>query len=192
MKVKSVLFLAVIMLTSSVLKAQDEFKKFRVGIGLGYAMASGKGSSGGVLFDIEPGYRITDQILVNLRYENAVIVRGSATETEVDLDAAGIGSYTLNGQYYFGSDMFRPYVGLGFGLYSLAAISVNAGSTGGGADVSAENKFGVYPRVGFDFRHFTMNLDYNIIPNTTGEAGTEFKNSYIGIRIGGYFGGGRN
>ena len=180
------------MLASSVLKAQDEFKKFRVGLGLGYGMASGKGSKGGVVVDFEPGYRITDQILVNLRWETAAIVRGSATETEVDLDVAAIGSYTLNGQYYFGSDVFRPYVGLGFGLYTLAAISVDAGSSGGSGDISvAENKFGVYPRIGFDLRHFTMNLDYNILPNTKGEMGSEFKNSYIGIRIGGYFGGGR-
>ena len=55
-----------------------------------------------------------------------------------------------------------------------------------------ETKFGFYPRVGFDAGHFTLSIDYNIVGNSkvSGMDG-EFKNSYLGIRLGGYFGGGR-
>jgi outer membrane protein W len=136
---------------------------------------------------LEPGYRVTDQILANLRIEGAVIARGSATETEISLDIAALGSYTLNGQYYFNNNNFRPYVGVGFGMFSLAAASVDVSAGGGSQEVVASaNKIGFYPRVGFDAGHFTVNLDYNIVPETAG-----IKNSYLGIRIGGFFGGGK-
>lgn len=177
----------------------QEFKKFRVGTGLGYAKPGGKGAGGGILWALEPGYRVSDQILANLRIEGAAVVRGTVEDTGADFDVAAIGSYTLNGQYYFSNNGFRPFVGVGFGLYNLAAVTVESSSTGGGASGAAsESKFGFYPRLGFDAGHFTLNIDYNLIPNTeatvtsgTGNTTMEFKNSYIGIRLGGYFGGGR-
>jgi hypothetical protein len=194
-KISTVIVL--VLLAAVAVKAQD-FKKFRVGVGAGYAMPGGEGSGGGLVFDIEPGYRINDKILANLRYEAAAIIRGTADATSASFDIAGIGSYTLNGQYYLMDGNFRPYVGLGFGMYKIAAASVDANSGGGGVSESAGSKFGFYPRIGFDAGHFTINLDYNIVGNTeavitsgTTTTNTEFKNSYIGIRLGGYFGGGR-
>lgn len=168
----------------------QEFKKFRVGVGLGYAMPGGEGSKGGICFAVEPGYRLNDQIIVGLRMESAVIVRGySESVDDAELDIAGIGSYTLNGQYYFSNEGFRPFVGLGFGIYSLAAVKID------GVDdeiAASESKFGFYPRLGFDAGHFTMQLEYNLIPATKVDGlDGEFKNSYLGIKIGGFFGGGR-
>ncbi|HEX8040612.1 MAG TPA: outer membrane beta-barrel protein [Chryseosolibacter sp.] len=183
-KISTVLLL--IAITAAAAVAQ-EYKAFRVGIGLGYANASGKGAKGGVLWSLEPGYRVNDQILANLRIEGAVIGRGYADETSASVDVAALGSYTLNGQYYFNNNSFRPFVGVGFGMYSLAAVSMTAGTSGGSSQaVAAANKIGFYPRVGFDAGHFTLNLDYNIVPETAG-----IKNSYLGIRIGGFFGGGK-
>lgn len=180
--------LLLVVLTAGASIAQ-EYKPFRVGLGLGYANASGKGAKGGLLWTLEPGYRVNDQILANLRIEGAVIARGSATETEASLDVAALGSYTVNGQYYFNNNNFRPFVGVGLGMYSLAAASVDV-NVGGSANqevVAAANKIGFYPRVGFDAGHFTLNIDYNIVPETSG-----IKNSYLGIRVGGFIGGGRN
>ena len=174
-----------VVLTAAGAVAQ-EFKTFRVGVGLGYALASGKGAKGGVLFNIEPGYRVNDQILANLRIEGAVIGRGYADETSASVDVAALASYTLNGQYYFNNNNFRPFVGAGFGMYSLASASVSAGTNGGTSEVAAATKIGFYPRVGFDAGHFTLSVDYNLVPETNG-----IKNSYIGIRFGGFFGGGR-
>lgn len=183
-RVSTVLLLVVLTAGASV---AQEYKPFRVGLGLGYANASGKGAKGGILWTLEPGYRVNDQILANLRIEGAVIARGSATETEASLDVAALGSYTLNGQYYFNNNNFRPFVGVGFGMYSLAAASMDVNSGGGvNQQVAAANKIGFYPRVGFDAGHFTLNLDYNIVPNTG-----DIKNSYLGIRLGGFIGGGR-
>ncbi len=168
----------------------QEFKKFRLATGLGYAMAGGKGASGGFLYAIEPGYRVSDALTASLRIEGAVVVRGLSEDVaNYNASAAAIGSYTLNGIYYLSNNKFRPYVGAGFGLYNLAAVTVSDSGDGGAA---AESKFGFYPRIGFDLGHFNINLDYNIVGSTKFE-GTdlESKNSYIGIRIGGFFFGGR-
>ena len=185
------------LLLAAVAVNAQEYKKFRVGTGLGYAKASGEGASGGVLWALEPGYRVNDQILANLRIEGAAIIRGTADATSASLDIAGISSYTVNGQYYLMNGGFRPFVGVGIGMFSIAKASIDAGSSTSVAE-SAGTKFGFYPRLGFDAGHFTLNLDYNIVGNTKAVvtdgstvSSTEFKNSYIGIRIGGYFGGGR-
>ncbi len=95
----------------------------------------------------------------------------------------GWGSITLNGQYYFSDDDFRPFIGAGLGGYS-----------------DSENlwRFGVYPRVGFDAGHFTLAMEYNHIRSghTSHESVTNTSNTseahYFGVRIGGFFFGGRN
>jgi outer membrane protein W len=189
---KKILTVAVVILLATAAANAQEFKKFRVGVAAGYAMPGGEGAKGGVCFAVEPGYRISDQLILGLRLESAVIVRGFSEDLGAgfDVDVAGIGSYTVNGQYYFSNESFRPFVGAGLGLYSLAAVKVDVSGFGSGEAAAAESKFGFYPRVGFDAGHFTLQLEYNLIPATKVDGG-EFKNSYLGIKIGGYFGGGR-
>lgn len=179
-----------ILMLMAVAAVAQEYKPVRVGLGLGYANPSGSGAKAGVLFYLEPGYRVSDQILANLRIEGAVVARGfaDAVGESVEVDVAAISSYTLNGQYYFSNNNFRPFAGLGFGMYSLAgnSISIDGGDGDTEIELEAESKFGFYPRVGFDAGHFTLSLDYNIIPESDG-----IKNNYLGIRIGGFIGGGR-
>jgi outer membrane protein W len=156
-------------------------------------MPGGEGAGGGVLFGIEPAYRVNDALAVGLRMEWAAVIRGLSTAVDsYDASAAAIGSYTLNGNYYFSNGNFRPFVGAGVGLFTLAAAAVSGSSGGGSAGAAAESKIGFYPRIGFDASHFTISIDYNIIGKTTFEGSDlEMKNSYIGIRIGGFFFGGR-
>lgn len=190
---KVVYVLALSLLVSSIGYAQD-YKKFRVGLGLGYASASGNGSSGGVIVTVEPSYRVQDNLSIGLRWEAAAVTRGYSQSLAPGstIDVAAIGSFTVNGQYYFGGDgNFRPFGGVGLGLYSLAAVSGNS-SSGAVDATAAESKFGFYPRIGFDFHHFSMSADYNIIPPTKDVFGAgEFKNSYLGIRLGFFIGGGK-
>lgn len=187
--------------------AQD-FKPVKVGIGLGYASPGGDGAKGGVLFYLEPAYRVSDQFAVGLRLESAVMARGyslsgTSSSASVDLDVSANSSYTVNGQYYFSNNSFRPFAGAGFGIYSLAAVKAKASSGTGGSTSSAEvsasaSKFGFYPRVGFDLGHFTMQIEYNIIPSSKSDVvissttyTSESKNSYLGIKAGFFFGGGK-
>ena len=191
---KRILTVAVLVALTAFAAEAQEFKKFRVGLGTGYAMASGEGAKAGVLLYLEPAYRVQDQILVGLRWEAAAVVRGYDATVETGSASASLsGSTALFGQYYFNNNNVRPFVGLGFGTNKIATA---AASFDGEAFAGiSESKFGFFPRVGIDAGHFTLSLDYNIIgaSTLTGTAGTELKtkNNYIGIRLGGFIGGGR-
>lgn len=186
-----ILFVAAVAYTAQA----QEFKKFKVGVGAGYAITSGTGAKGGALFYLEPAYRIQDELLVGLRFEGAGMVRGYAEDVETaSISASFSGSQGIFGQYYFGNETFRPFVGLGLGLNKVTTAAANFGAeTFVGVK---ESKFGFFPRVGFDAGHFTLSIDYNLIGASTlkGSQGGELKtkNNYIGIRFGGFFGGGRN
>lgn len=168
----------------------QEFKKFRWAVGAGYAKPSGEGAGGGLLWATEFGYRLSDPICLSLRIEGAAVIRGLSESISGydNAEVAGISSYTANGIYYLSNEKFRPYVGAGVGMFSLSAVSVGASGVG----AAAETKIGFYPRVGFDLGHFNINIDYNIIGNSDLGNGLESKNSYLGVRVGGFFFGGRN
>ncbi len=188
---KVVLSVLSMVLIANLASAQD-YKPFKLNLGLGYAKPSGGG--GGILLDLEPAYRINDDIAVGLRIESAVMAKISPDGSEAS--AAANGSYTANGQYYLTSSTVRPYVGIGLGVFTLASVSASDANAevGGGAEL------GFYPRLGVDIGHFNINIDYNIISSsesvvadgTTGATTTgKIKNSYMGIRLGAYLFGGR-
>lgn len=172
-----------------------EFKPFKVGIGIGYAVpGTGEGAGGGFLAYLEPAYRATDQVLVGLRLEGAFTARGvkGVNNRDVSGDASSVASYTLNTQYYFNNENVRPFVGAGVGLFSMAAMEFNTAANDPGADeIGTETRFGFYPRIGLDAGHFTITLDYNFVPPTDIPGGGEVKNHYLGIRAGFSIGGGK-
>ncbi len=181
-----------LLLVACTASAQD-YKPFKLGLGLGFALATGNGSAGGALVTIEPAYRVTDKIAVGLRLETAAVTRGYSLTLgpSTEINVAAIGSYTLSGQYYFGSSKFRPFAGLGFGVYTLAAMDVTIDSNINDLVIPAETRVGFYPRIGFDSGHFTMAVEFNVIPSTpVAGAPGEVNNSYLGVRIGGFFFGG--
>lgn len=181
---KKLAFLALVafLATPFVSKAQ-EYKKFKVGLGFGYAMPGGAGAKGGVLLYMEPAYRINDKLQAGLRLEGAIIVSGGAGGGS----ASALGSYTLNGQYYFNNNNFRPFAGLGLGLFDVASGSAKDTKTGKDLVLAGGTVFGFYPRVGFDLGHLTMSLDYNIVT-----AKSPIKANYLGVRMGFNIGGGKN
>lgn len=201
---KSVLVALVVFATASVAQAQyhrdmdynREFKPFKVGIGIGYAVpGAGEGAGGGFIGYLEPAYRATDQVQVGLRLEGAFLVRGvkGVSNRDISGDASSVASYSLNTQYYFNNERVRPFIGAGVGLFSLAAVEFNTAANDPDAnDVGAETRFGFYPRIGVDVGHFTMSLDYNFIPPTDVPTGGEVRNNYLGIRAGINIGGGIN
>lgn len=192
---KKIILLAAFAFAFSASEAQD-YKKFKVGIGVGYGVPNE--GSGGVILYLEPMYRISDQLAAGLRIESAAFLGKPISGTPYTTSAYGVGSYTLNGQYYFSNNNFRPFVGAGFGMYTLAAASADIGGTSVSLNASS-TVFGFYPRVGFDFGHFNLSIDYNLIPSqeTTVSIGgfgtqkTTSNYSYIGLRVGASIGGGK-
>jgi hypothetical protein len=170
------------------LSISQQFQKFRVGIGAGYIIATGDGAGGGGLVALEPGFHITDRILANAKLERAVFVRGTDKGSSLEIDYGRLLSGSINLQYYINNAILRPFVGGGFGFYNIDALTIDVSNVP--TDVPAESKLGLYPRIGFDVAHFTISIDYNIVPPT--KVGlSEYKNNFFAIRIGGFFGGGR-
>ena len=194
---KKILPLLAVVMLSSLAATGQEYKKFKVGLGLGYAIPSQ--GSGGVLLYLEPMYRIQDNLTVGFRMESAALVAEVPSGITASIGVSAVGSYTLNGQYYFGSgSSFRPFAGVGVGIFQLAAATADI--NGNNVQLSASStSIGFYPRIGFDLGHFNLSIDYNIIPSQESQVNLgglglvkQTQNySYIGIRVGASIGGGK-
>jgi len=146
------------------------FKKIKIGIGAGPTFSNVR-----FLVTFEPAYRISDKLSIGIRFEYVNLTRhyGILNSGENDV----IYSYTIDMQYYFSSNRnIKPFFGAGLGEYREGFPTV----------ISYETKLGFYPRIGFDIRHFNLAMDINI---TTFKS-VPFK-SYVGIRVGGFLGGGK-
>ena len=185
-------------------QAQTTFKPFKVNVSIGAAIPSG---GGGVLFAIEPKYGINDQIDIGLRLESAVMARDLVVNGNTSSgNAQGAFSYVLTGNYMFSDEGFRPFVGIGAGLFGIAGTAFSATSGTGGTstngNINAASVFGGMGRIGFKTGHFVLGVEYNLIPNSnsvvydsngTNKIGTsvQSQNSYTGIKVGFDIGGGR-
>ena len=197
--------LAIFILSSTIslsAKGQDavNLKPFKVDLSIGYAIPGGEGTKGGIVLALEPKYAVIPNFAVGLRMEGAIIAKfsgydenGNAMNTKVK----AAGSYLATGDYYFTNNYaLRPFAGAGAGIFSIAGIEVNSSSE----NISGGSKFGGMVRAGIEAGHFRLGLEYNIVPKTTFEGynsdgnyvtGLTSSNSYIGIKIGAFIGGGR-
>jgi len=196
---KNILLLGIALAGVSAANAQTAlaFKPFKVDIALGAAIPQGSGAKAGVLFAVEPKYAVMDELAVGLRIEAAITARGfgDANGNFESADVAANGSYLATGDYYFSKNTFRPFAGAGAGIFSLAKVSVKNSST---SAVEAGSKFGGMIRAGFEVAHFRLGLEYNLIGNSeqtvvsgSSTSTISSKNSYLGIKIGCFIGGGK-
>jgi hypothetical protein len=169
----------------------QEFRKIRVEIGFGSAFnypGYNYPRTTALLAYFDPSYRLNNKIRIGFKME-------------VALGGIVIGSYGPNFQYYFFNKAFRPFVGLGIGFYHPGLPS--NGSTGTGPySTDEETSFGFYPRVGFDWRHITLTVDYNIAATSKAKihyngmdpmnaTNGHLENNYLGLKLGVFIGGGR-
>ena len=156
---------------------------------------------------MEPAYRVTDRISVGLRLQGGAFLRSITLDEDQVTDFSRCLSYTLNAKYYLAtSSSFRPYVGMGLGIYSFAKGSIDGVDNDETYNLtpSAATTWGVYPRVGFDWRRFNFNIDINLLGQTEDSfmvkvydphevtRTTVSKSSHLAATIGFYvFGGGR-
>jgi outer membrane protein W len=173
---------------------------FRVGIDLGYVKPASGG--GGISFTIEPKYNISDNMNVGLKIGGAGMVKevvysnGQTTKAQI----GAVAFYTGTFDYYFhesGKD-FAPFVGGGISYNALANVEIKTdnGTTPPITNIEAKTKMGGLLRAGFEYQHFRLGLEYNIIPrstlqNASGAAIGTISNSYFGLNLGFYIGGGK-
>ena len=191
---KKIFFAFLFMLAvAQVAQAQEE-GKFRVGLEAGYTMPSG---GGGVLFAVEPKYNVADNMNIGIRFESAAMAKNvSAGPVSAEASLTASVSYSGTFDYYFnsGSSSFAPFLGAGAGYSSLGSIGFDINDVEeieGGADLEVDGKFGGLLRAGFEAGKFRLAATYNLIGKTDLGEGAEIKNSYLGISLGFYLGGGK-
>lgn len=150
MRTSIVIFLVVMMSTAAM--AQDEYKPFRIGVGLGL-VAPQKRMPGFLLY-LEPSLRF-QKYSVGLRVE---------TVGQPDADIGILGSYTINGQYYFNEGATRVFGGLGFGAYTVNSAPL--GSCTCESQIMS-TVYGFYPRIGIEKKHLVITLDVNLVQSAT-------------------------
>tara|TARA_R110002126_G_scaffold60603_3_gene157573 strand:- start:1710 stop:2303 length:594 start_codon:yes stop_codon:yes gene_type:complete len=170
---------------------------FRVGLDLGYTVPSNGG--GGVLLSIEPKYNIKDNMNVGLRIGSAAMVRDINTDNNnTTAKISANGSYVGTYDYYFNGSgsTFVPYIGGGAGYYTIANVEFDDNNGGTPDNLDASGKFGGLVRGGFEWGKFRMGLEYNLVPksnlqDSNGANTGKVSNSYLGIHLGFYVGGGK-
>jgi opacity protein-like surface antigen len=180
---KKFLFAAVLLFGVAFAAQSQEYKPFRVDGGLGYGIPFGDAYEGGVLFYVEPKYALNDKIAVGLRWEGALF-GGAGEGVSIGLSSG----YLATGDYYFITNKFRPFVGLGLGAHKIGAATfdVQGEDVALAGEVEGKTNFGGLVRAGFDFVHLRFALSYNY----AGKIGTE-THHYLGITVGFYIGGGK-
>lgn len=175
----------------------QEAGKFRVGLDLGYTVPSNGG--GGVLFSLEPKYNIKDNMNVGLRIGAAAMVRdindnGENISAKISVNGSYVGTY----DFYFNNSggSFVPYIGGGVGYYTIANVEFDDSNSASDLALDASGKMGGLLRGGFEWGKFRMGVEYNLVPKSTlqdisGNEIGEISNSYIGIHLGFYVGGGK-
>ncbi len=158
---KFLLLAAVTLLGMTATNAQVKF-----GFGLGYALPTGDiadFTDGGVSAHLELGYGVTEDIDVSFLYTGDFLV-GSDLNVDTGVGQisgsvgnVAIGTFMLNGRYYFTKEGFRPYGSLGLGFATIGAVEVD--------DVSAEvagstSNFAFRPALGFKYGVLNMNASY--------------------------------
>ncbi|MFV8370191.1 hypothetical protein [Flavobacterium sp. LB2R40] len=172
---------------------------FRVGLDLGVVPSNG---GGGLLLSLEPKYNIKDNMNIGLRMGLAAIVRdvkqsnGQVDSAKLSANSSFVGTY----DYYFSTSgkSFVPYIGGGAGYYAIGNVEFDESDVNSGTQLQPETNgvFGGLVRAGFEWGKFRMGLEYNLMPDTSlqdtnGVDQGTVANSYLGIHLGFYLGGGK-
>lgn len=182
---KTICYFALLVISIASVKSQDGeriFKRFKGDVSFGYATpppGSSTGTSGGILFAMEPKFAIIDQLSVGLRMEGAVMAKFVNTgngDLEVD-NARAAASYLATIDYYFTNNYsFRPFIGGGAGVFNVA--SDYAANNYDYNNSNSEMKFGALARVGAEIRHFRFGIEYNFVPNSNV---VDYNNTVTGV-----------
>lgn len=176
--------------------------RFRMGMELGPAIPKGGGI--GVLLNLEPKINISDNMNVGIRFGVAGLAKdvtyydlSEDYEGEVSANASVTGTF----DYYFnrGGSNFAPYIGAGFGYYTLSSVELNSNDIDNPdtiGNLEASFKWSPMVRAGIELGKFRMGAEYNFVPtsnlqNSNGEVIGEAINQYFGFTFGFYVGGGR-
>jgi|SRR5690554_5105996 len=182
-KIKSTITLFVFFIITSLVHSQN-YKPFKVDVLLGYAIPKSEGNAvkAGVVFTLEPHYRLSDALAVGLRLEGAALAYSSLGSAGGKAEISVMTSYSLTGDYYFRDQGFRPFAGAGLGIFRSSALKLDEETAiNGETTIPASSNFGFFPRIGFEAGHFRFSTEYNFIKD----------GGYLSFKIGLFIGGGK-
>lgn len=174
---------------------------FRFGMDLGAAIPKNGGI--GALVNLEPQILVKENLAFGIRFGIAGLAK-DVTYYDINTDYNGEVSAnasiagTLN--YYFnnGNSRVAPYIGAGFGYYSLASIDLEDTNIDESEIGNLEADFAWAPmlRAGIELAKFRLGAEYNFVPtsnlqNISGDVIGESINQYFGFTLGFTIGGGK-
>ncbi|MDR0566255.1 MAG: hypothetical protein LBG47_04350 [Prevotellaceae bacterium] len=154
MKRKTIILAALLFSATYVAQAQYTYKPFRIDVGTGLSFPVTTFGIG-ILGSVEPQYSI-GRIAIGARVEYHA--ENNATEKDGELVKYN-SAMLLTGDYRFSSGASRPFVGLGFGSYLMAADFVEHDD---GSYSFFGQGAGAMLRAGVDMSHFRFALHYHI------------------------------
>ena len=102
----------------------------------------------------------------------------------------------LEFKYFNNGGKFAPFVGAGVGVFFLANVDFDSNASTSSSGIASGTKLGGLVRAGFESSKFRMALEYNIVPASTWDVtigsvpAGKVENSYFGIKVGFFIGGG--
>ena len=198
------LFLSAFVLVSFAVSAQNT-KPFKVIVAAGYGVTGDYSNSnaikkGGLVYSLEPQYRILGNLDIGLRFEQAFVQRPEFIDeaTVFQTNAKSILSGVVTATYTINlSGALKPYVGIGAGLYhtSPSEQRSSAFNITTAYPLPATNVIGGLARIGVKKGRGTLEIDYNLVSDarvtvSATNRSLTAKNSYISAKIGFTIGGG--
>lgn len=174
---KTLLALIAIVSLSFNLSAQDygplEWDIARFGV----VVPSGDDLGGGIALGSELRFNLNNRLSTGLRVEFAFY--GEGDNSNADISAAG--SYALMADYYLSeTSNFRPFVGVGVGLFTGAEITTKV--NGQDEVTGGDSNFGIVPRIGYELGILRLSAEYNKI---FADDATDYLGVHLALTIGG-------
>lgn len=197
---KTSLYLSLLALLMNIQVQQayaQSYKPFKVNISSQYSFPIASEAIGGASFSVEPKYSLNRSFDLGIRIELASIgYRFDVDGSQLTARKKSLTSQLLTGTYFLKSTGIRPYVGIGVGLYQLPEGNLYDAvtrTTPSYTYVTGGSKAGFMVRTGLKINHLTVGAEYNLIGQSTTILPTtevNYKNSYLGIKLGVDIGGG--
>lgn len=158
----SILFIVLFFQTS---QAQFDADKIFAGANVAYARPIGdfqEYAKGGFSYNALAGYDIAENFGVGIEYGSAATVAldDSLSTGILGVNIYGLRSFIAKGWYRFGSNNFKPYVGLGVGLAQVAEPDFTSGTT----TIKGAKRIGLGANVelGLNFSGFNLSYSFNV------------------------------
>lgn len=195
------LFILVIFFATVQVAFAQRADSFRFQMDLGAAAPKGGGI--GALVNLEPQVLVKDNLALGMRFA-AVGMAKDVTYYEIPDDYEGElsanFSFSATANYYFnkGNSRIAPYVGGGFGYYTISNLDVEGNNSDWEELQELRASFAWAPmvRAGVELGKFRLGLEYNFVPksdlqNFDGDIVGEATNQYFGFTLGYFVWGGK-